>query len=107
MEKNWKNIEGKMRVFRNKTSDGKIYFTTSLSTKKEDGSYNNMYIPISFAKTINTDNLDEEIEITKGFLTFYEANDGAKKIKIMIMELAEQGEYITVDDLDNTDELPF
>lgn len=107
MEKTWKNIDGKMRIFRNKTNDGREYFTTSLSTRKEDGTYSNMSIPVSFAKSIDTSNLPDNINISQGFLTFYEKSDGTKNIKVMIMELVEEAEYIKLDDLDNTDELPF
>lgn len=108
MEKNWKNIEGKMRIFKNKSEDGREYFTTTLSTKKEDGTYDNMSVPVSFTKSIDTSNLPDNIDISDGFLTFYKKADGTKCLKVMIMKIVEeQAEYIKLDDLENVDELPF
>ena len=75
-------VTGKTRVFKN-DYNGNTYYTTSISNKKEDGTYENMYISIQFKKGME---VEGNIDITDSFLTFYKDKNGIPKIKLVIME---------------------
>jgi hypothetical protein len=74
------NISGKTRIFKNEKG---LY--TTISNKKDDGTYENMYISVNFKKGIELEN-NTEINITKAFLSFYKTKDGLPKLKIVVME---------------------
>lgn len=54
--------------------EGKKHYKTGISTKKQDGSYENAYIDVKMPKDTNLQN-QTKINITKGFLTFYNYYD--------------------------------
>lgn len=91
-------VTGEMMIFSNNKG-----FSTSISNKKEDGSYDNMFIAVNFRKGISVEN-KSKINVTDGFLSFYKTKDGLAKPKIVIMEFEEQNstsnnEVIAKDDL--------
>lgn len=75
------NITGKTTIFKNE----KGQYSTSISNKKEDGSYDNMYITVNMPKGVELEN-KTKIEITKGFLSFYKTKEGLPKLKVVIQE---------------------
>lgn len=90
-------IVGKTKIFKNEYN-GNIYYSTSISNKKEDGTYENMSISVQFKKGQETSG---DIEITNSFLTFYKDKNGMPKLKLVIME------YTKEDIIVETEELPF
>lgn len=95
-------VIGKCRVFKN-DYNGNIFYTTSISNKKEDGTYENMSISVQFRKG---QEVEGNIEINDSFLTFYKDKNGMPKIKLVIMEYTKA----MTDDFVNVpvdEELPF
>ena len=84
------NINGKVMVFKNQYG-----YSTTISKKNQDGEYTNMYVSIQLPKNIELEN-KTVIEITNGFLSFYNTKDGLPKIKIVVMEFTtdEEQKYI-------------
>lgn len=98
------NISGKTRIFKN----DKGYYNTSISNKKQDGTYENMYITVQLPKNTELENRTE-IEITKGFLTFYKNQNGLAIPKIVIQEFEQEGNTnnTTNEFIGNNGDLPF
>ena len=113
------NILGQTRIFK-KEINGRDVFSTSISNKKEDGTYENMYVGVQFKKdeqpnvwiksikdeqTINSCNID----IKKGFLSFYLDKNGAEHIKFIILEyeILEKEETEAEFQVSTNDCLPF
>ena len=96
-------VIGKTRVFKN-DYNGNTYYTTSISNKKEDGTYENMSISVQFRKG---QEVEGNIEINDSFLTFYKDKNGMPKIKLVIMEytkaMTDDFVNVSVDE----EELPF
>lgn len=109
MEKRWNDITGKMRVFKH-TYEDKDSFTTSLSNKKEDGTYENMYLTVQFKKD-NIPTIEEkgtEIVVTKGFISFYKTKEGMPKVKLVVTEYTTDNEAQFVEiQPEDIDSLPF
>lgn len=84
------NINGKVIIYKNDYG-----YSTAISNKKQDGTYERMYVSIQLPKNIELEN-KTVIEITNGFLTFYNTKDGLPKIKIVVMEFItdEEQKYI-------------
>lgn len=103
--KKWSdNISGRMRIFKNE-KDGKVSYTTTLGVKKEDGSYDNAYVTVGFGRDIDTTKIGDEVNIKKGFLTFWRSSTNNIYFKVVIMELEDgDTDFITVND---DGELPF
>jgi hypothetical protein len=97
----WNDLEGKTIKIWVNGRDGKVLYSTTLSNKKQDGSYENMYIDVQIPKNAVINNGDE-VTIQKGFISFYKTKDGLPKVKIVILEV-EQESY----SFDNDTELPF
>ena len=97
----WNDLEGRTIKIWVNGRDGKVLYSTTLSNKKQDGSYENMYIDVQIPKNAVVNNGDE-VTIQKGFISFYKNKDGLPKIKIVILEV-EQESY----SFDNDTELPF
>lgn len=88
------NINGnKIVIFKNE----KGQYSTSISNKKEDGSYENMYITVNMPRGVEVEN-KTRIEITKGFLSFYKTKEGLPKLKIVVQK------FKTQEDIDNAEE---
>lgn len=91
------NILGKTMIFKSEYG-----YSTAISKKNQEGQYDKMYLSVQLPKGIELEN-KTMIEITKGFLSFYNTKDGLPKIKVIVMEFSkEENEEI----LDNN-ELPF
>lgn len=112
MEKRWNDITGKMRVFA-KEYEGRMSYSTSLSNKKEDGTYDNMYVSVQFKKG-NEPQIGEkgtEINVNNGFISFFKTKDDTSRIKVVIMEYTtdsanDEPQFVTISD-DELKDLPF
>jgi hypothetical protein len=94
-------VTGKTRIFKNEYN-GRLNYTTSISNKKEDGTYEKMYLSVQFKKGQETEG---NIEIKDGFLSFYKTKEGLPKLKVVILDYTkEDGDYIT---LPSDEPLPF
>lgn len=94
------NITGKTRCYK-----GKYGYSCSISNKKQDGSYANMFMQLQLPKGIEPED-KSIIEITKGFISFYENKDGNKIPKIVALEINEPKQEVQAD-FYNSDSLPF
>lgn len=91
-------ITGETMIFSNDKG-----FSTTISNKKEDGTYENMFIPVNFKRDISVPN-KTKINILDGFLSFYKTRDGLPKIKAVIMSFEQEGQ--AKESIDKSD-LPF
>lgn len=74
------NITGQTLIFRNEFG-----YSTSISRKNQDGEYEKMYLSVQLPKGVKLEN-KTKINITKGFLSFYNDKNGLSKPKIVVME---------------------
>lgn len=95
----WNDLEGKTIKIWVNGRDGKVLYSTTLSNKKQDGSYENMYIDVQIPKDAVVNNGDE-VTIQRGFISFYKTKDGLPKVKIVILEVEQHS-------FDNDTDLPF
>lgn len=105
------NITGETMIFKN----DKGFYSTSMSRKTVDGTYQSAYIPVQFKKGVELEN-KSTINITKGFLSFdkYTPKDATKEVtswKLVITEFTTVGASNTETkgsefEVDNED-LPF
>lgn len=99
------NILGKTMIFKNDYG-----YSTAISSKKQDGSYDKMYVSVQLPKDVELENRTT-INITKGFISMFKTKEGLPKIKLVIMEFEseykEQAEDITDEIMGNTFDLPF
>jgi hypothetical protein len=96
-------VIGKIRIFKNEFN-GKVNYSTSISNKKEDGTYDKMYLSVQFKKGMETEG---DIDIKDGFLSFFKTKEGLPKLKLVILDYAkEQSDFIDVPD-GSAEELPF
>ena len=65
-------------IFVKEDENGKIHYRAGLSSKKQDGTYDNAYIDVKMPKGTNIDDRTK-INITKGFLSFYNYKDKESK----------------------------
>lgn len=93
------NISGETMIFKNDRG-----YSTTISNKKEDGSYENMFIPVNFRKGIELPN-KTKINVINGFLSFYKTKDGLAKVKMVITEFEQEdnGQY----EIESNEDLPF
>lgn len=77
-------ILGEIKIFR-KEINGKTLYSTSLTNKNVDGTYENMYISCSLPKGVELDN-NTKITVTKGFLSFYRNKNGLAQVKAVIQD---------------------
>lgn len=102
---NKQTLTGDFMIFK-----GEYGYSTAISKKNEDGTYDKMYLSIQLPKGIELEN-KTKINITNGFLTFYKTKEGLPKPKIVVMqfesEYKEQAEDITDDIMSFDGELPF
>jgi hypothetical protein len=96
------NITGKTICYKNEYG-----YSTAISNKKQDGTYERMYISLQLPKGVEVEN-KTYIEITKGFLTFYPTRDGNKIPKIVAMEIKQdEPKQETFEEAYVPDILPF
>jgi hypothetical protein len=74
------NINGKVIIYKNTYG-----YSTSISRKNQDGEYEKMYLSVQLPKGVELEN-KTKINITKGFLGFYNTKEGLPKIKVVVME---------------------
>ena len=84
------NITGKTMIFK-----GQYGYSTTISKKNQDGQYERMYVSVQLPKNIELEN-KTVINITDGFLSFYNTKDGLPKTKIVVREFTtdEEQKYI-------------
>lgn len=96
------DLVGRTRIFKNENG----LYSTSVSNKKDDNTYENMYIAVNFRKGIEVSN-NTEIRIIHGFLSFYKTKEGLPKPKIVITDFEfinkQTNEFSNITD----DMLPF
>ena len=80
------NINGKTIIYKNTYG-----YSTAISNKKQDGTYERMYVSLQLPKGVELEN-KTYIEITKGFLSFYTDKNGLSKVKVVVMEFQEDYE---------------
>ena len=78
------NITGLCRIFK-KELNGKELYSTTISSKNQNGDWDKMYISVQLPKNVVLEN-NTDINITKGFLSFYKTTEGLLRIKIVIQE---------------------
>lgn len=66
-------------------------YTTSISNKKEDGSYENAYLQVQFRKGVELES-KTKINIKDGFLTFFRTQEGNIVYKIVVLDFEQDGE---------------
>src|SRR5574344_1431591 len=85
------NITGKIKVFKK----DKGFYSTSINNKKQDGTYEYMYVSVQFHKGIEVEN-KSEINIISGFLSFnsYKTKNGEEKkeLKIVVQDFTTKEE---------------
>ena len=91
-------ISGETMIFKN----DKGYYETSISNKKEDGTYENMYVSVNFKKGLEVEN-KTKINILDGFISFFKTKEGLPKIKLVILSF----EKVESDMLLDNSDLPF
>lgn len=107
-------IEEKEKIVYKNEINGKVSYAIGISKKKEDGTYENGYIPVRFKKDVKLEN-KTKIKIKQAWLDFYKVE---KKTFIYIFindfEKVEQQQEKSVDVWDSAkdtdipeDELPF
>lgn len=72
------NILGKTMIFRSEYG-----YSTAISNKKQDNTYENMYVSINFNKCEPPEN-KTLINVTDGFISFYKTKEGLPKPKFII-----------------------
>ena len=106
------NVLGNVRIFK-KELNGKELYSTTISSKNQNGEWDKMYLSVQLPKNVILEN-GTDINITKGFLSFYKTNEGLPKIKIVIQEfqtkeeIEEREAIINEQNYNiNDDDLPF
>ena len=77
-------VTGSCRIFK-KELNGKELYSTTISSKNQNGDWDKMYISVQLPKNVVLEN-NTDINITKGFLSFYKNNNGFCMPKIVIQE---------------------
>lgn len=97
------NVIGKTKIFKNDRG-----YSTSIGSKREDGTYDNMYLSVTFKKGLDGVENGTEINITNGFLTFWKDKNGLAHPKIVIMGYQQEsvGNVNIIEGYDG-DDLPF
>lgn len=81
-------IVGTTRIFA-KEINGKTFYSTSISSKKQDGTYDKMYISVQLPKDMSVQN-KTDITILEGFISFYKNKEGLAKLKIVVMKFEKE-----------------
>jgi len=98
----------RLKVWRNVNENGNVSWSYSISTKKQDGTYDYMSKRIRFMKD-KEPNDSCDIMINNSFLSFYEV-DGNKYDYLMVLDydIINGNDSITTDEVTLTDDdLPF
>lgn len=82
-------------------------YTTSISNKKEDGSYENAYLQVQFRKGVELEN-KTKINIKDAFLTFFRTQDDKTIYKIVVLDFEQEGDAKEPEvSYDDNSSLPF
>ena len=96
-------VKGQTTIFKN----DKGFYSTGLSNKLMDGSYENAYIPVQFKKGIELES-KTKIEIKDGFISFYRNQEGKPVFKIVVLEFEQYGDAKEPEtSYSYSDDLPF
>ena len=96
-------ITGETTIFKN----DKGFYSTGISNKLMDGSYENAYISVQFKKGTEIEN-KTKINITNGFMSFFKGQDGKPVFKIVVLEFSQVGDAKEDTSANFTsDDLPF
>lgn len=105
-------VTGNTRIFK-KEINGKELYSTTISNKNLEGQWDKMYLSVQLPRNVVLED-NTDINITKGFLSFYKTNEGLPKIKIVIQEfqtkeeIEEREAIINEQNYNiNDDDLPF
>lgn len=105
-------ITGSCRIFK-KELNGKELYSTTISSKNQNGDWDKMYLSAQLPKNVVLEN-GTDINITKGFLSFYKNNNGFCMPKIVIQEFQTKEEMEEREAIQNEqnynindDDLPF
>lgn len=78
------NILGNARIYKNEIN-GKELYSTSISSKNQEGKWERMYLSVQLPRNVVLED-NTDINITKGFLSFYKNKDGLAMPKVVIQE---------------------
>jgi len=93
-------ITGKLMVFKNEYN-GKTFYNTSIGSKQQDGTYENMSLNLQLPRDTHLHN-KSSINVHKGFLSFYTKHDGTKVPKLIVMEFTQvNNDYNTNQQIQN------
>ena len=98
-------ISGSMRIFKNKSQSGHEFYTTTISSKNQDGTWNNLSIVVQFPKDTQLED-GEHINVNKGFLTNYKSGEVLKP-KAVVTEFERSVEKAQEIINNLVDDLPF
>lgn len=106
------NISGTAKVYKREVNGNELY-STSISSKNINGDWEKMYISVQLPRNTTLEN-NTEINIIKGFLSFYKNKNGLSMPKVVIQEFqikeeAEERSAIQQEEFyqDNENSLPF
>lgn len=100
------DVTGDCMVFA-KDYNGKTLYSVGLSKKKQDGTYENFYIGVSFKKGVELAN-KTKINVTRGWLDPYKTKEGKDGYKLFIMEFEIEGvTYEGFTQIEESDICPF
>ena len=94
-------LVGTTRIFA-KEIGGKTAYSTSISNKNLDGTYEKMYITVQFPKGTVIEN-QTDVTILESFMSFYKNKDGIAKPKIVVMKFEQESK----DEFVSNEQLPF
>ena len=94
-----------------KEFNGKMFYRARLSKKDKNGQYENGYIDVKLPKDTTIED-KTEINITKGFLSFYKSKENKDVFYIVVQEFSKENATqektsYTAEELDEGMELPF
>lgn len=73
----------KMQMIFRKDYEGRVSYTMGISKKKQDGTYDNAYLPVQFKKGVELEN-KTNIYIKDAWLTFFKTREGKPIFYIFI-----------------------
>ena len=99
-------ITGNAMIFAKDFETGRVY-STAISKKNQDGTYEKMYLNVGCNKDVTLENMTK-IQILDGYLTFYKNKNGVQvpKIRIMGFDVISQKENFE-EQISSDDDLPF
>ena len=99
------NITGKCTIYV-KEYNGNVLYSTKINKKDENNNWEGMYISVQLPRGTKLEN-KTQIEVTKGFISFYKNQNGLASIKFIIQEFnIEEKQEENSYEMNETD-LPF